>query len=790
MRISEAWLREWVDPPVDTTELAAQLTMAGLEVAAIDPAAPDFSGVVLGRVKAVAPHPDADKLRVCEVDTGDATVNIVCGAANVAAGQLVPVAIVGAKLPGDLKIRKAKLRGVESNGMICSARELGLGDDADGIMVLAGKGRPGDPFRDYLKLDDNIIEVELTPNRGDCLGMAGIAREVGVINRLDVTAISTPAVPQAVDDVFPVTLAEGAGCPIFAGRIIRGIDPAASTPAWLQERLRRGGIRPISPVVDVTNYVMLESGQPMHGYDLRTLDGGINVRRAQPGEKLTLLDGRDVKLDEDVLVIADASGVKGLAGIMGGEDTGVRDDTVDVFFEAAFFEPLIIAGRARRFGLHTDASHRFERGVMPGGQLAAVERATELLLEIAGGKPGPAELTDTGGEMARDAVSLRRSQLHRLLGIDVPDSDVSEILQRLEMTVEEYAEGWHATPPAFRFDIEIEADLIEEVARIYGYDRIPETDATEQLPARPDSETRVPERELESLLMARGFREVVTYSFIDPRLQTLLDPGADALALSNPISSEQSVMRTSLLPGLLDTLRRNLSRQQERARIFEIGLRYIPQDTEIKQEKCLAGLVYGTRYPEQWGAGGEEVDYFDAKGEVEALLQLTGEPGAFAFEAASHPTLHPGQAARITRGDAVVGWLGALHPAHQHALELAKPPFLFEILVDDAFRAKIPVSGGISRYPAVRRDISLFLDESVSAASVLACVKKHAPEVLRQIKIFDVYRDQGVDSGLKSVALGLILQDYCSTLTDGEADSAVMTAKDALVEDLNAKIRD
>ncbi|MDH3588443.1 MAG: phenylalanine--tRNA ligase subunit beta [Gammaproteobacteria bacterium] len=529
----------------------------------------------------------------------------------------------------------------------------------------------------------------------------------------------------------------------------------------------------------------------MHAYDLRNIDGGITVRRARTKERLTLLDGREIELDDDLLAITDKSGVIGLAGIMGGEKSGVQDDTTDIFFEAAFFAPLAIAGRARRFGMHTDASHRFERGVEPGGQLAAIERATTLLIEFAGGEAGPAEETVAKTQLPKpQSVELRRAQLERLLGCKVPDDDVTDLLTRLQMQVEKTAEGWLATPPAFRFDITIEADLIEEVARIYGYDRIPEIDIVEQLPVGPDTETRIAETTFESVLVARGYREVVTYSFIDPALHQRLNPAVEALELSNPISSELSVMRTSLMPGLLDALKQNLSRQQDRARLFELGLRFVPQGNEIKQQKCLAGLIYGSRSPEQWSSQRENSDFFDLKADLEALLELTGEPDQFAFEPAEHPTLHPGQTARVMRSGSPVGWLGALHPAHQRALGLGKPPFLFELLVEPSFHAKMPAYGEISRYPSVRRDISLFVDESVSAAALVACVRTSAPEVLRQIKIFDVYQGQGVDLGRKSVALGLILQDYSSTLTDGEADSAVAAAKTALVEELNAKIRD
>lgn len=791
MKISEAWLREWVDPPIGTRELAAQLTMAGLEVGSIEPAAAPFSGVVLGRVLSADPHPNADKLRLCTVDTGNGEPrSIVCGASNVATGQLVAVAEVGARLPGGLRIRKAKLRGVESAGMICSATELGLGDEAEGILVLPEGGCPGTPLQEYLELDDDILELDLTPNRGDCLSVVGIAREVAVVNELDFAPSPVAAVTAATQERVPIRLESERGCPIYAGRVISGIDNTVVTPLWMQERLRRSGLRPVNPVVDVTNYVMLETGQPLHGFDMRHIDAGIVVRQAVRGESLILLDGRELELDEDVLVIADHSRALALAGIMGGESSGVADDTTSVFLESAFFDPPSIAGRARRYGLHTDASHRFERGVAPGGQVPAIERATALLLEIVGGSPGPVELALARDDLTqRPLVNLRRERLARVLGHRIDDARVSDILRRLHMEVTATREGWSARPPAFRFDITIEADLIEEVARIYGYDNLPEANLAEPLPFVPSSEGRVSPERLKDVLVGRGYREAITYSFVDPALHERLSGDRQALRLANPISSDLAVMRTTLWPGLIQVLKSNLSRQQERVRIFETGLRFLREADEIKQETMLAGLWYGDREPEQWGSQARPVDFYDLKADVEATLALTGR--SFVFEAGQHPTLHPGQCARIrvTEGRHI-GWLGALHPAHARALSLPKAPLLFEILVEAAFRAKIPAFEAVSRYPSLRRDISFVVDEGTSAAQILDCVRGEAPERLRDAFVFDVYRDQGIDSGRKSIALGLILQDNCRTLTDGEADAIVDEIRHALVTKLRAKIRD
>ncbi len=791
MKLSEAWLREWVDPPVDTATLAERLTMAGLEVGGIDPVAPAFDGVVLGRVLEARQHPNADKLRVCTVDTGDATpVEIVCGAPNVATGQLVPVARVGAKLPGGLKIRKAKLRGVQSQGMICSSAELGIADDADGILVLSGDGQPGTDFRRYWSLDDVSLDIELTPNRGDCLSVEGIAREVGVIHCVAVTPPVIDEVPADHAETFPVELASPDGCPIYAGRIVRGIDPGATTPTWMTEKLRRSGLRPISPVVDVTNYVMLELGQPMHAFDLATLNSRIVVRQAEPGEELTLLDGRTIELAPDVLVIADGGGVRALAGIMGGEDSGVTSDTVDIFFESAFFAPLAVAGRARRFAMHTDASHRFERGVAPGLQARAIERATGLLVRIAGGEPGPVHVARAERTPQRTAVTLERAVLDRLLGESVATPEVTGIFERLGFSVETLADGWCVTPPVNRFDIEIPEDLVEEVARIHGYAAIPEVIETPALPFSPATERQVPVDAALDVLVARGYREIVSYSFVDPAMQCLLDPGIEPIELVNPISSAMSVMRTSLLPGMVGVLTNNLSRQQDRVRIFEHGLTFIKQGTDIIQEKYLAALLYGHAEPESPHADGRAADFYDLKGDLEAVFATTGRAAAFSFVAESHPALHPGQAARIVEAGEPTGWIGALHPAVAATLELAAPAFAFWVRADRVLAASVPAFEALSRFPAVRRDLAFIVAESIDAAKIEAVARAHAPAIVKAVRVFDVYRGKGIDSGLKSVALGLILQDSSRTLTDGDADAAVTAVREALERDLEAKTRD
>ncbi len=615
MRFSEAWLREWVSPDVDSAALAEQLTMAGLEVDSIQPAAPAFSGVVVGHVLTVVQHPDADKLRVCSVDAGQGEpLPIVCGAANVAAGMRVPVALVGAALPGDFRIKRAKLRGVESLGMICSATELGLAESSSGILPLASDAPVGTDVREYLALDDACIEVDLTPDRGDCLSVAGIAREVAAINAIPLHMPAMTPVPPASHERFPVTVEAPAACPRYACRVVRGVDPTAETPLWMRERLRRSGIRAISPVVDVTNYVMLELGQPMHAFDLSRLEGGIVVRMARPGEKLRLLSGDELSLREDSLVIADQAKALALAGIMGGEGSGVGADTTDVLFESAFFAPAAILGRARSYGQHTDSSHRFERGVDPALQVGALERATALLAAIAGGTPGPVVDVASPQHLPRPpAIHLRRQRIGRILGVTPDDDAVTGILGRLGMTVTAAGDGWDVAPPPARFDVAIEVDLIEEVGRIHGFANIPATRSTGRVQMRAPAEVDFDLERARDVLIGRDYQEAVTYSFVHPATQEALDPGLAPIPLANPISLEMSVMRTSLWGGLLGALKHNQARQQERVRLFESGLRFVRQDKEIKQERMLSGLAYGDALGQQWGASPRTVDFYDLK---------------------------------------------------------------------------------------------------------------------------------------------------------------------------------
>ena len=794
MKFSEAWVRDWVDPPVDGPALYEQLTMAGLEVEGFEPVAEWFSGVVVGEVVSVARHPDADKLSVCEVSDGSERFQVVCGAPNVRAGLKSAFARVGAVLPDDFRIKKAKLRGVESFGMLCSAAELGLGDDHDGILELADVLVPGADLRAALALEDVTVEVNLTPNRGDCLSVRGLAREVGVLNNLPVRHVEAPAVAPTLDDTFPVTLEAPHGCPRYLGRVVRGVDTTRPSPLWLKERLRRSGLRSIDPVVDVTNYVMLELGQPLHAFDLNRLAGGIVARMARAGETLMLLDGREVELDPETLLITDADGPVAIAGVMGGERSGMQADSRDVFLECAYFAPLAVAGTARRYGLHTDASQRYERGVDSGLQALAMERATALLLEIAGGAAGPVtEAVAPEHLPARPTVTLRERRLHQLLGVAIETAEVDEALNRLDFTLVDRTDSqvdgvcWTIEAPSHRFDIEREADLVEEVCRIYGYNRVPARRPATDLTLRDVPLARAPESALKRELASLGFQEAVTFSFVDPRLQDLLDPGVEALRLANPMSLEQSVMRSNLLPGLLSALRTNLSRQQDRVRLFEIGLCFVPGES-LCQEQRVGGVICGGRTPASWAMPAEPVDFFDAKGVVERLLAFTGEQDV-AFRPLKDPVLHPGQAAEVLVAGEPVGRVGRLHPEVELQLDVTKPVYLFEMTGDSLLRQARRQYRGFSRYPSVRRDLALVVHRDVPAAEIEAIVRRTLGDVLVDFRLFDVYMGKGIDSAEKSLAVGLTLQDASATLTDDQIGRYTQDVVAALEQAVGARLR-
>ncbi|MBT8086342.1 MAG: phenylalanine--tRNA ligase subunit beta [Woeseia sp.] len=792
MKFAESWLREWVNPDLDAAAIGVALTMAGHELDGLVVEGAGLDGVVVAEVLSAEPHPDADRLRVCQVSSGKGDpVQIVCGAPNARAGMKAALASPGTKLPNGLKLKKAKIRGVESHGMLCSATELGLGDESDGIIELPQDAPVGETLAGFLGLPDAVFDVDLTPNRGDCFSVLGIARDLSAQTATSLSGPDFSAVEAAIKDTQAVDLIEPDVCPRFAGRVIRGIDPAAQTPLWLTERLRRSGIRAIHPVVDITNYVMLELGQPLHAYDCAKLDGTIRPRLAKTGEKLTLLDERDIALNPDTVVITDDSGAIGMAGIMGGLSTAVTDATRDVFFEAAFWPQEVMAGRARSYGMHTDASLRFERGVDPELPPRAIERATQLLLEIAGGKAGPAE-DHVHEELLprREPVALRRERLHKLLGVTIADDTVTRNLQGLQFDVDVTDDGWRATPPSFRFDIVIEEDLVEEVARVYGYDQIDENTAVSETPLEPVAENKIPVNRIAEILLGRDFQEVITWSFVDAESDQALTGVKSPLVLSNPISTDLSVMRGTLWTGLLHAARSNLARQQERVRLFEIGKSYHGSLDEPREVLRVSAIVVGSALPEQWGTKTQAADFFDLKGDLEALIGITGDAADFEFVATENVALQPGQAAAILRGGKQLGLIGKLHPAVARKLDFKKDAFLFELDADEFLQTSLPAAEAVSRFPAIRRDLAIVVGEAVSVAQIRAAVEEAAPGLVREVTVFDVYRGAGIEAGLKSIAFGLILQETSRTLTDADADAATHAAIKKLQQKYGAELRD
>ncbi len=801
MKVPYSWLREWVDIPWEAAELGSRLTMAGFELDALEPAAPPFSGVIVAEIVSAERHPQADKLQVCRVAIGSGEpLQIVCGAANARAGLKSALAVVGARLPGDLNIKAAKLRGVESQGMLASAKELGLAETSSGIIELPGDAPVGTALREYLALDDSVLDLAVTPNRGDAMSVVGIAREVAALTGKAMKgshagSLDAEGVTRGATDTVAVHLDAPAACPTFVGCVIRGVNNRTATPMWLRERLRRAGVRSISPVVDVTNYVMLDLGQPMHAYDLQKLRGDIRVRTARAGENITLLDGRTVEAGPDVLLITDSEGPVGLAGIMGGHRTAVSADTVDVFFEIAYFSPQAIAGRGRRWGLVTDASQRYERGVDPTLQQRAMDKALRLLRSFAGGTAHRVNVTQSAEHQpVRKPVALRRSRLERLLGTGFPDERVAATLSSLQMKVVAGSDGWLVTPPPHRFDITIEADLIEEVARIIGYQAIPEADAIGPYRFRPSPEERPAEQVILEALAMRGYQEAVTFAFVDPALQAQLFPHDPGLPLANPIASDLAVMRVSLWPGLIRAALENQRRQQDRIRLFEHGARFVQVRGDVREVDSLAGVATGSRLPEQWGAPRESrvpVDFYDVKADLGALFTATGKSDSFVFEVPERALscLHPGRAARILRQGREVGWLGELHPSLVKTLDFTYAPVLFELEMDSLGIEK-PLYGEISRFPQVRRDLAVVVDETVALSALAERVVLSASRLLCDLRIFDVYRGPGVEVGRKSVALGLIFQDISRTLTDEDVERLMASIISDLRVSLNARIRE
>jgi len=788
MRVSLQWLRELVEVDLPPKELADKLTMGGLEVEEITPVAGEFTGIVVAHVKSVAPHPNADKLRVAEVDAGTGEIlTIVCGAPNVAAGQKVPCALVGAKLPG-MEIRTAKLRGVESSGMLCSARELGLSEDHGGLLILDPSAKVGEDVRKALALDDVYFTLKLTPNRGDCLSMFGIARDAAAITGAKLRLPVAPAVAASIADSRPVRISEPAACGQYLGRVVRGLDARARTPDWMVRRIERAGLRAIHPLVDITNYVMLERGQPMHAFDNAKLKGGIDVRFMRSGERVKLLNGDEVEFHPKLLAIADDSGPVGLGGVMGGLDSMVGEGTTDVFFEAAFFHPSAVQGKARALGLASDAAHRFERGVDPAATAAAMERAIALALEICGGKAGP-ESHAMGTLPTRGPVRVRPVRARALLGYDVPDKDMHGILSRLACAPEPDRDAIRATPPSWRFDLAIEEDFVEEIARIHGYAHVPVRPprvTSAMLHLHEGNRDRFAVRHA---LASSGYQEVVNYSFVAEEWERDFAGNDAPVRVANPIAGDKDVMRTTLLGGLVQTLRFNLNRGEGRVRIFEVGRCFegSAADCAVQPER-VAALAYGTRLPEQWGVAGlkgEKVDFFDAKGDLE---RIAGDL-ALEFHAGTHPACHPGRCAVVSHAGRPLGVVGQLHPRLQQRYELDTAPVFFEVLAEPLLEGEFPRFRGVSRMPVVRRDLAFTVADATPVGDLLAAVRGGVPGWVREVEVFDQYRGKGVEPGKKSLALRIVMQDTDRTLTDSEVEDVVASIREQLDQQFKAKPR-
>lgn len=783
MQFSESWLRTLINPSLDSASLSHQLTMAGLEVEALAPVAPPFNAVVVAQILSAEKHPNADRLQVCRVDVGGPEpLQIVCGAPNARAGLKTACALVGAKLPG-FEIKRAKVRGVESLGMMCSAKELGMESAADGILEFPDDAPIGQSVREYLDLDDQLFTLKLTPNRGDCLSIHGVAREVAAITGAVADLPVARAVTATVSDAPQITIAVPAACPRYCGRIVRGVNSAAVTPDWMQRRLARSGVRALHPVVDITNYVLLELGQPMHAFDLAKVHGGLTVRLATAGETLDLLNGQTVKLDTDTLLIADTAGPVALAGIMGGQGTAVDTTTTDIVLEAAHFTPAAIAGRARRYALSTDSSHRFERGVAVDLPRQAMERATQLVLEICGGEAGPIQEAGPGA-VAREPIRFRPARARKLLGITLDDAGMAAHFARLGLAVNRDMEVWQVQAPTHRFDLNIEVDLIEEIARLEGYDRLPMVFPSGEARMRPAPEDQRGVAASKTRLVARGWQEVITYSFIDPADAALFSGDAAPITLLNPIASPMSVMRASLLPGLVQTLRHNLNHGQERLRIFEVGRCFTSMEA-TDQPLRVAGLLYGAALPEQWGVVTRPADFFDLKAEVEAVAA----PQVLSFRNASHPALHPAQSACLYLDDQAVGWIGALHPRLVQTLGLARTPLVFEMDLAALATVSLPQYSGVARLPDVRRDLAVLVDENLAVGVVLDTLRAHLPAAVTAVDLFDVYRGKGLPEGKKSLAFKILLQHTEKTFTDAEIDALIGQVLNVLADSFGAVLR-
>ncbi len=793
MKFSESWLRNLVDPKLSSEELSHLLTMAGLEVEALDPVAPAFDSVVVAHILEVVKHPDADRLNVCQVDTGSGTpTTIVCGAPNVAVGLKVPCALPGAKLPGDFTIKIAKVRGIESSGMLCSAKELGIDEDASGLLVLPADAPVGQSIREYLDLDDNQFELKLTPNRADCLSLLGIAREVGAITGATTNLPVVPEVPASIADQRTIVLDAPEACPLYCGRVIKGVDAKASTPEWMKRRLERSGIRAISALVDVTNYVMLELGQPLHAFDNTRLEGAVHARLAKPEEKLLLLNEQTIAVDADVLMIADDAKPLAMAGIMGGEESGITLDTSELFLESAFFAPKAIAGRARRYGFGSDASHRFERGVDFGGVRRAIERATQLIIDICGGQAGPV-VEAKASLPARQPVRLRTARAEKVLGLPLGGERIAGLFRGLALSFEQQGDDFLVTPPSWRFDMEIEEDLIEEIARLYGYDNIPSPAPRGRMEMMVQPEAQRPAYRVRQMLADRGYQEVVNFAFVEEAWEAdfaAKTAESDLIRLANPIASQMAVMRSNLFGGLVSNLVTNLKRKQSRVRLFEVG-RTFHRDAAAQpvngfhQPWKLAGLAFGGALPEGWAGGSRKVDFYDVKGDVEALLA----PAQLRFDKLVHPALHPGRSARVLLDGQDVGCIGELHPEWVQKYDLPNAPVLFELDFAAVKLAKVPAYAEVSKFPPVIRDLAIVVDQNVALQTLLDGLKGQISGLIQDIQLFDVYVGKGVPENKKSLAFRIVMQDTQRTLQDSEVDAAMQQLVSCFEQAFGAQLR-
>ncbi|MCX8657164.1 phenylalanine--tRNA ligase subunit beta [Gilliamella sp. B2894] len=795
MKFSESWLREWINPEISSKMLADQLTMAGLEVDDMEKVAGDFTGVVIGKVVECKQHPNADKLRVTKVDIGkDELLDIVCGAPNCRQGLMVACATVGAVLPGDFRIKSAKLRGEPSEGMLCSYSELGIADDHNGIIELPNNAPLGEDIREYLNLNDVMIDISVTPNRADCFGIVGVARDISAVNNIPMKELKVEKVPASISDTVSIQIDVPKAAPRYLGRVIKNINIHATTPLWMKEKLRRGGIRSVDAVVDITNYVLLELGHPMHAFDLDQIEKGIIVRYAHQDEEITLLNGNEVKLNDKTLVIADHNKVLAIAGIMGGEKSSVIQSTKNIFLESAYFAPLAIAGKAREYGLHTEASHRYERGVDPELQFVAMERATQLLVDICKGEVGPViEVTNQSGLPSQATIKLRRNRIDRIIGYTIETQKITDILVRLGCEVDYQDDIWIVKSPSWRFDLQIEEDLVEEVARVYGYNNIPNANMKIESVMQPKPESNISLRRIKELLVDRGYQEAVTYSFVDPKIQHILHPNETAITLPNPISSEMSAMRLSLWSGLLNAVLYNQNRQQSRIRLFETGLRFIPDEKcefGVRQELMLSGIITGNLYEDHWQLPKKSVDYYDLKGDLEAIFSLLGCDEQVQFNRAELPALHPGQSAAINLNEEVIGYLGVLHPEIEKKLSLNSKTLVFEINLAKINFKKVPVAKDLSKYPSNKRDIAIIVSNTIPAAEIISVCKQAGGEQLVKVNLFDVYQGDNIDVDQKSLAISLILQDKSRTLEEEDITNIVSKCVTALQNRFKALLRE